>query len=277
MPKSRNRYSRAALRSKYRKPKRRRGGSLAWNSAIAVIVIAGVLAIVFTRSSNEAAAGARPRVADAATGQPVDHWHTYVGVDICGEWLDNPPAFEKAFDNPSGVKVGIHSHGDGLIHTHPFYSSEAGGSATVGKFFDYGGWSVSSSSIDLGGANSAHVQWKGPASDPTKTTWSSGDKCPFGEFKGQKGVIRWAIDGVEQHGNPADYHQKDGATLAIYFVPKNAALTFPPGACSALTAISDINGQPDFDAHSPCLTSTTTTTTSSSTTTAPPGTTTSTP
>jgi len=88
-------------------------------------------------------------------------------------------------------------------------------------------------------------------------------------------VIRWAVDGVEKHGNPADYRQKDGATLAISFLPKNAALTFPPGACSALTAISDINGQPDFDAHSPCLT--TTTTAAPTTTTAAPGTTTSTP
>ena len=44
--------------------------------------------------------------------------------------------------------------GDGLIHTHPFQETESGTNATVGKFFEYGGWGLTESSIDLGGASS---------------------------------------------------------------------------------------------------------------------------
>ena len=121
------------------------------------------------------------------------------------------PQFDAVFDNPN-IQPGIHSHGDGLIHTHPFQSSEAGTNATIGKFFSYGGWSISSDSIDLGGANSTHPQWAGPASDPKKTTWSAGDTCPFGRYKGEKVEMTWYVDGKEMTGNPADYHQQNGET-----------------------------------------------------------------
>ena len=50
--------------------------------------------------------------------------------------------------------AGIHSHGDGLIHTHPFVQSEAGNNATLGKYAD-GDWSVSSDSIGVDGPASA--------------------------------------------------------------------------------------------------------------------------
>src|SRR4249920_3798765 len=92
MPKSRNRYSRTAMRAKYRKPKRRRGGSMGWNVAIAVVVIVGILAIVLTRSSSsDNISDARPLAANQTTGVAGDHWHTYLGVNICGEWSPATP------------------------------------------------------------------------------------------------------------------------------------------------------------------------------------------
>ena len=132
-----------------------------WNVAIAVVVIVGVVAIVFTRSNDTSSAGTGPpHAADATTGQPGDHWHTYLGVNICGEWLTPGPAFEKPVGEPAGTQnAGIHSHGDGLIHTHPFVVSEEGNNATLGKYADYGGWGVSSDSIDA---------WTGPKACPTR-------------------------------------------------------------------------------------------------------------
>jgi hypothetical protein len=240
MPQSRTRYQRAAMRSKYRKPTRRRGGSMGWNIAIGAVVVLGVLAIVLTRGASNSAGSGAPRVADPTNNVAGDHWHTALNVNICGEWLGPAPAFEKPFDSPNQVaNSGIHSHADGLIHTHPFVEGEAGNNATVGKFFNYGGWGLSADSIDLGGANSAHTQWAGPASAPKKTSWSNGDVCPFGQYKGQKVELRWAIDGKEKTGNPADYHQQDGETLAIYMVPKSAQLEFPTQACTAFQQITD--------------------------------------
>jgi hypothetical protein len=253
MPQSRTRYQRAEMRSRYRKPKRRRGGSLGWNMAIAMVVVVGVVLIVLVRSGGDDASG-RPRVADPATGTPVDHWHSFLGVDICGEWLANAPTFDQAAS--TGAQAGIHSHGDGLIHTHPFVSSEAGGNATVGKFFQYGGWGLSESSIDA---------WSGPPSKLGTTRWANGDKCTFGDEKGRPGRLVWAVDGKVQTGNPADYRQQNGETIAIGFLPEGVKLPFPPGACAAYANISDQDIPAVVSKKSPCrnqaATSTTTATT----------------
>jgi len=145
------------MRARYRKPRRRRGGALGWYVAMGVVVLVLVGILVASVSANKSSGGGgRPRAANASTGEPGDHWHTYLGVNICGEWLSPVPAFEFAADNPS-IQAGIHSHGDGLIHTHPFSSSEEGSNATVGKYAEYGGWSVSSNSIDAWKIGRAHV------------------------------------------------------------------------------------------------------------------------
>src|SRR4051794_29142850 len=177
MPKSEQRYSRKAMRSKYRKPKRRRGGSTGWNVAIAVLVVVGILLVVVFVADRRSSdiSNSRPLAADQATNQPGDHWHTYLGVNICGEWLAGAPAFEKANDNQGDFapNVGIHSHGDGLVHTHPFTPSEQGGNATLGHFLDNGGWSMSDDELDFSGG----YPWSGPPSAPDKRDWSNGDTC----------------------------------------------------------------------------------------------------
>ena len=52
-------------------------------------------------------------------------------------------------------------------------------------------------------------QWKGPKSAPNITKWSNGDVCPFGQYKGKKVQLTWAVDGKKQTGNPADYNQQE--------------------------------------------------------------------
>ena len=267
------------MRSKYRKPKRKRGGSFGWNVTIAVVIIVGVVSVFLVRGGGNSAGSGAPRAADANANVAGDHWHTALDVNICGEWLDPTPKFEKPYGNPNQVaNTGIHSHADGLIHTHPFVVGEEGNNATLGKFFDYGGWSVSSDSIDLGGSNAAHTQWKGPKSAPTKTSWSNGDTCPFGQYKGKPGQITWAVDGKTRTGNPSDYHMKDGETLAVYFLPKGADMPFPPSACTSFSKISDQNSAA-LSKNSPCraIDATTTTAPRAATTTAPAVTSTSTP
>ena len=51
--------------------------------------------------------------------------------------------------------------------------------------------------------------------------------------------MTWYVDGEQQTGNPADYHQKNGETIAVYFLPKGAEKPFPPSACAAFSNISD--------------------------------------
>jgi hypothetical protein len=263
MPQSRTRYRRAAARSRYRKPKRKRSGSFGWNVAIAVLVIVGIVAVFLVRGGGDSAGSGPPRAPDQAANVPGDHWHTAFQVNICGEWLTAEPQFEKPADNPNQLaNVGIHTHGDDLIHTHPFVVAEEGDNAKLSKFADYAGWSVSDDSIDA---------WVGPASAPKQTEWSNGDTCTFGQYKGKKGELTWAVDGKARTGNPGDYHMQDGETLAVYFLPKGVDKPFPPDACSALANISDASPAA-LSKNSPCRTSDTTTT--APVTTAPPTTTT---
>jgi hypothetical protein len=224
---------------------------MGWNVAIAVVVIVGVVAVVLTRGSSNSAGSGPPHAPNQAANLAGDHWHTAFEVDICGEWLAAQPQFEKPADNPNqATNVGIHTHGDHLIHTHPFVNSEEGNNANIAKFAGYGGWSVSSDSINA---------WTGPASKPKQTSWSNGDTCPFGKYKGKKGVLTWAVDGKQRSGNPSDYHMKNGATLGISFLPKGVAQPFPPDACSAFANISDAS-LAVLSKNSPCRSQTTTTT-----------------
>ena len=185
--------------------------------SIAVIAVIGVVGIVLARSGGQASAG------EPAIG---DHWHAAFGVNICGEWLSNPATFETPSGN-SGVRAGIHTHGDGYIHIHPFARSEAGGNATLGKFLSYGGWSASQDSISV---------WEGPSGDPTKTEWSDGDRCPSADGKpgeGEPGRIVFQVDCTTVSGNPSDHKLEDQEVVAIGFLPKGEELGAPPNAAEA--------------------------------------------
>jgi hypothetical protein len=226
MAPSRRRPARAQIRARYRKPRRSR--SSAWfYSTLAVVVAAGVTLVVVSLHSSSSSAGVPPQPGDPTTGVPGDHWHTAFGVNVCGQWLPNPPTFETAADNPN-VRVGIHTHGDGYIHIHPFTPSEGGHHATVGRFFGYGGWSVSDSSLSL---------WSGPGADVTKKDWSDGDRCPPGTpDAGRAGVVKWTIDCTVRSGDAASYRLKDQQVLAIAFIPKTEPVPVTPNAALAPTS-----------------------------------------
>jgi hypothetical protein len=188
---------------------------MGWNLGIAGIVILGVILIVFTvRGNDSASSDVPPRPANQTTGELGDHWHAAFDVNVCGEKLTNPGEFETQAGNPN-VRTGLHTHGDGVIHIHPFFSSESGENATFGRFFDYGGWSVSSDSVDA---------WTGPSFDPEKTEWSNGDRCDNPDGLQGRGVLRWSVNGEGRTGNPADYRPQNQDRILIFFGPRDAEL-----------------------------------------------------
>ncbi|MEZ5170396.1 MAG: hypothetical protein R3A49_06585 [Acidimicrobiia bacterium] len=203
---------RASSRKKYRAPRgtgsRGKGRkNWPWYVAIVLIVGVGVALIAFSRGDDGAEA-ARPTVDD--------HFHASLNVNICGTDIGPAPEFEQAADNANLI-AGVHSHGDGLIHTHPNSNAEAGDNATVGLFFRYGGWSVSEDSI---------TAWD----DQTHT---NGDSCE--ELDGREGVLRWSLNGEEQDGNVADHVVACGLAcgdendqIVIAFLPEDEEMPAPP-------------------------------------------------
>jgi hypothetical protein len=215
-----SKYTRARIRARGRR-RQRRGGATWFYGAVALVVVVGVVLVAVSRSST---ADVPPQPGNPSTGEAGDHWHAAIGVNVCGEWLSNPPEFETAADN-ANVRVGIHTHGDGFIHIHPFTKSEGGDNATVGRFLNYGGWSATEDALSL---------WTGPTSAPADKDLSDGDKCPEGtKFAGKTGVVKWSVDCKARSGNPSDYKPSDGDVIALAFVPENTKIGVPPNASAA--------------------------------------------
>ncbi len=95
---------------------------------MALVVVLGVVLVV-------AARGSRDPVTSPTTE---DHWHSAYAIYDCGE----PVPFFRGDVDPDG----IHSHGDSLIHIHPYNSSATGDDARLGVFLE-----AMNASIDVDG------------------------------------------------------------------------------------------------------------------------------
>jgi hypothetical protein len=250
MARSRNKYSRARMRSRTRRPKRR-GGAKWFYLALAVIVAVGVVGVVASSGSE---AQVHPFVLDPQTGTG-DHWHAAFNVNICGQWLDNPPQFTTV-DNENLVYAGLHTHADGFIHVEAASPSEAGNNATVGRFLDYSpGYGISDSTLDVWPAGAQDLLSGTPRADPTKTHYENGDKCPAGSpMAGRRGLVSWSLDCKVQRSDANDHKIADGDVIAFAFLPKGEAIGTPPNADAAPLG-SDGKPLPSFTTKKSCTTS----------------------
>ncbi len=165
---------------------------------VALCALLGIVAVAVTRSSDEH---------EVLVGRGVgpwpgrDHWHAALGVYVCDHWLTGTePDLLTGEDSPSGawawpdltpageparvgsdVYAGLHSHNDGIIHMEPLRRDESGNGATLGRYFEFGGWSLGTDHIDF---LDEHVRTGGDCS-------------------GQPAVVRWSVNGRERAGDPA--------------------------------------------------------------------------
>ncbi len=215
-------------RRAFRNPKRvRRGGSTSFNLAVAAIVVAGTVLVLLSRHPNSAGAVGPKLHNSANSGNGADHWHAAIGVNVCGKW-EPAPIWQFNGQTPvragTTIYAGLHSHqldngqGDGIIHMEPATSDEAGRNATIGKYMEFGGWHLDSTSMSL---------WAGANGKPIKE--KNGDKCGK-----QVGKLRWAVGQyqqgqktklVVQSGDPAKFKLYDQDVVAIYFEPAGQDLT----------------------------------------------------
>ena len=84
---------------------------------VALVVVLGALLVFWARTDREATSA--PRVGA--------HWHSAYDVYVC-DTFRSKIVLET---DPNG----IHSHGDGLIHIHPFNKLASGRDAVLGEFF----------------------------------------------------------------------------------------------------------------------------------------------
>ncbi|MEP6623669.1 MAG: hypothetical protein ABJC79_04450, partial [Acidimicrobiia bacterium] len=251
-----SKYSRARIRSRVRRPKRA-GASRGWMIATIGILVVGALLVVLSYNDRQTAADVAPRLGD--------HFHAYLGVNICGTWEPAVPAFEgrDGSNDPNATpRAGIHSHADFLIHDHPFGSDESGKKATLGRYLGYAQTQLSSTAITL------WSQWA-PNVDKKNGQTCPGAKKPA-EVQYKVGRLGKPWPKQPATGNPADWHMANGDIIAVYFLPKGAALDQPPGSDQALNKIDDLGGQSAVPTSATSATTGTTAPTDATTTSSSP-------
>ena len=92
------------------------------------LLFPGVIALVFLLGTGLVWFAREDRQDDDMGGVPQlgDHIHQSLAFNACGSFLPDLPEFESP--------VGIHTHGDGVIHIHPFSQLGVGANATFERY-----------------------------------------------------------------------------------------------------------------------------------------------
>lgn len=182
--------------------------------SIAAVVIVGVLVVGLARSTNSKAAAETPAVGE--------HIHAAYGIYVCDKFLD-------PLTDPGGDTLGIHTHGDGIVHIHPFGGAAAGKNATMSTWGKTDGLEFSKTGFTVNG-----------------TTYDDGYDC-----NGQPATVKmyvWNADDTSaapQIVNASDIggfrFKTDRLALTLAVVPEGADVP-PPTSIPTLDNLSDVAG-----------------------------------
>ncbi len=191
----------------------------------AVIVLGTGAPVSHAATTKPADEPPRVQTADRAG----DHWHVAYGVFVCDRYL---PPIVSAND-----PVGVHTHGDGIIHVHPFFAAAAGKNAVLGKFFTTVDMAMTAKELRLPGGK----------------TWKDGDACAAkpghlrvlafpdvavstSSSSGATTILASAVSSVVA-GDPAKIRLHDRQVLAFVFAPDGVVVPVPP----AVETLNDLN------------------------------------
>ncbi len=262
-------------RATVRSAKRARNNSW-WYGVTALVVIAGVALIVYARATAPSPVG--PLLPPATHDT---HWHAALGVYDCDKWLGDSSGtgiwnwpYVNAQGSPSraddtSVYAGMHSHDDGIIHMEPATSDEAGKNATVGRYFQFGGWKLSSTGYDFLGTKVQNGTTQ-CGSTPGTLQWE------VGKFNGDATAKQTY---KVMTGDPGKYKLFNDDIVVIAFLPPGKSITSigdPPSLAKLPDAAARANN-PITTTTTGTPGATTSTTGAATTTTVPAGATTSTP
>jgi hypothetical protein len=213
------------------KTKVRTSRSLTFPIIVVVVVALGLALVAFARTSSTASADTPPTLSD--------HWHAAYGIYVCDQWLTS---IQNQNDSVDGVPWGIHTHGDGVIHIHPFNSAAAGKNADLGQFFKTAGIKMSDTKLELPeGLGTFEEGNDTPVGDPSKPAGKCGDQ------PGSLKVLMW--DNANSSADPkvfiTDFNNirfvNDRMAFTIAFVPDDADLSsLKPPSVPTLDELTDV-------------------------------------
>lgn len=187
--------------------------SLLFPGAVLGVFVLGLALVVYARHDRRTSVDSTPPQSG------IDHWHVAYGVYACDKF--EPPVTDQ--NDP----LGIHTHGDGVIHIHPTSAKSSGTNARLGRFFDASGIEMSNDKLTLPNNGGS---------------WSNGDKC--GDKPGKLKVAVWKTRTTEKPeiitGSFRDIpFTNDMMLMTIGFVPDGVDLPKPESE-SVLDNLSDV-------------------------------------
>lgn len=175
-------------------------------AALALILVAGMAGTAFFVLNRESNIGVAPEA-------NIDHWHSAYLIHDCG--ADLPVTNE--FEAPAGV----HTHGDGLLHVHPYNPNVAGRNATIGAYFEAYGAEITDESFTPGFA------------DLVREPMTEENGCNGEEATLQLAVWRNAFDDTAEPEiiteNIADFQfETAGMAVTLALLPEGEEVPRPP-------------------------------------------------
>ena len=245
-----------AARSSGRRPRSGQGRNLGFPIAVAVIVLVGFVVTFLGRDRRMSAANESPRLG-------VDHWHAAFGIYACDTdpASEAQPSFLANLSDRRGDARGVHGHGDGVVHVHPFSSIAAGANANLGDYFYETDLEVSNGKLVL----------------PSGDTYEDGQQCAGGQ-PGRLVLAEWDSANADtppeliQDGISDVRFTADRMAFTLAFVPEGTEIPKPPSV-PTLDNLSDLDPSQQTGATTtapPADGGATTTTAAGATTTAPP-------
>lgn len=204
--------------------------------AIVAIVALGIGIVAFARDKNGGSSDntARPR-ANLQDGSAFDHWHAAFGIEVCGTQV------APLQDGPTDV-LGIHTHGDGLVHIHPFTTTAGGKRATLGKFFDQ---------VDLKVTDAGFQLPSGLTLEGGGTTVKEGETTCGGK-PGELVLAHWKdAENAATAPKPDKIYRGDFANVrftedlgayTLAFVPKGSTDIKPPSSAADIGTLGECDG-----------------------------------
>ena len=204
-------------------------------TVLAVVVVLGALLVVYARDERSAEALEAPLAFE-------DHWHSAYGIYVCDDFVPDLPEFTAPQNG------GNHTHGDGLIHVHPFSSARAGENATLAN------WFIDAGAV-LGGGNELSEDTLGV---PGGDQYVEGEtECQGGEEGDGEPIVQvavWELAGAALEGEDPDRivtedfdsirFEKDGMAFTIAYAPEGAELPPPPSLDGLAGVGSDLGVDP---------------------------------
>ncbi|MGZ4806635.1 MAG: hypothetical protein ACXV5U_09640 [Ilumatobacteraceae bacterium] len=233
----------AKLASRGKGKKIRFQGGSVFPIAVVLVVVLGLLGIIYGRQSRPAGGVGAPYVGDATT--TIDtHWHIAYGIYICDTFQPKLTGTkeETGLDSSGNTVLlndkfrilGVHSHGDGIIHYHPYSTKASGNRAKLGVFLDVYNVKLTDTDLVLP-ADQGGDKWS------TKTT-----KCDGKDTELRVRVWPHYDKKDVFHDVVTDFNNirvtNDGMVMVIAFTAKGADIPQPDWAAQLPTLGANDNG-----------------------------------